>query len=108
MVSQILEGLAYLHGQSIVHRDLKSANILKMEDGTLKITDFGTAKALQRKSHEDILSKSASLKGTPYFMAPEILRRKGHDVSADVWSLGCVVIELLTGRAPWTSLTTDF
>ena len=90
-----------------MHRDLKCANILMMGDGTLKIADFGTAKHLKDRHHEDI-SQNASLKGTPYYMAPEILRRKGHGIPVDIWSLGCVVIEMLTGRAPWTALTTDF
>jgi len=91
-----------------VHRDLKCANILIMGDGTLKITDFGTAKHIKIESHEQIAQLCASLKGTPYYMAPEILRRTGHTISADVWSLGCLVIEMLTGKAPWTSLTNNF
>ena len=69
MVSQILEGLSYLHSQNIVHRDLKCANILIMSDGTLKITDFGTAKHIKSTDPEDI-AQNASLKGTPYYMAP--------------------------------------
>jgi len=106
--AQILEGLRYLHEQNIVHRDLKCANILIMEDGTLKITDFGTAKHIKIESHEQIAQLCASLKGTPYYMAPEILRRTGHTISADIWSMGCLVIEMLTGKAPWTSLTNNF
>ena len=69
MTKQILEGMAYLHRHQIVHRDLKCANILIMGDGTLKITDFGTAKHLKGKDKEDV-SQNASLKGTPYYMAP--------------------------------------
>ena len=79
-----------------------------MGDGSLKITDFGTAKRISSSCQEDIGRECSSLKGTPYFMAPEILRRTGHNTSADVWSLGCLVIEMLTGKAPWTTLTTDF
>lgn len=116
---QILEGLVYLHQQNVIHRDLKCANILVMADGTLKITDFGTAKLLKEprpsnrskaeipKSMENI-SENPSLKGTPYYMAPEVLRRTGHTLSADVWSLACMVIEMLTAKAPWTSLTSNF
>jgi len=70
MMAQVLEGLRYLHRQNIVHRDLKCANILIMEDGTLKITDFGTAKRIEGHSLQDIAKKCASLKGTPYYMAP--------------------------------------
>lgn len=50
----------------------------------------------------------SSLKGTPYYMAPEVLKRTGHSTPADIWSLACLLIEMLTGKAPWTSLTTDF
>ena len=71
MTAQILEGLSYLHSKNIVHRDLKCANILVMEDGTLKITDFGTAKHIKNSYlEEDIAKENASLKGTPYYMAP--------------------------------------
>jgi serine/threonine protein kinase len=81
-----------LHDQPIVHRDLKCANILIAEDQTLKITDFGTAKYIHIKSNEDIAKLCASLKGTPYFMAPEILKRTGHNSCADIWSFGCTLI----------------
>jgi serine/threonine protein kinase len=67
---QILNGLAYLHGNNIVHRDLKCANILLMENGEIKISDFGTAKLIKIESHEDIAKLCSSLKGTPYYMAP--------------------------------------
>lgn len=108
MTEQILRGLKYLHDQNIVHRDLKCANILMMEDGTLKISDFGTAKSIKISSNEDIAKLCSSLKGTPYYMAPEVLRRTGHGISADIWSLGCLVIEMMSGKAPWTALTVNF
>lgn len=63
-----------------------------MEDGTLKISDFGTAKAIRISTNEDIARLCNSLKGTPYYMAPEVLKRTGHNISADIWSLGCLVI----------------
>ncbi len=84
--------MSYLHDLNIVHRDLKCANILIMEDGTLKISDFGTAKHIKLNSTENVAKMCASLKGTPYYMAPEILRRTGHTISADIWSLGCLVV----------------
>lgn len=71
MCKQILHALRYLHGQGIVHRDLKGANILINEEGVPKISDFGTAKVIGHKGVEDnIAVKSRSLKGTPYWMAP--------------------------------------
>lgn len=66
----ILEALDYLHEQSIIHRDLKCANILITEDLIPKITDFGTAKIVVSDAKDDIAKISASLKGTPYYMAP--------------------------------------
>jgi len=57
------------------------------------------------KTNEDIAKLCASLKGTPYYMAPEILKRSGHHKSADIWSFGCTLIEMLTGKPPWTTLT---
>lgn len=63
-------GLKYLHNENIVHRDLKCTNILIMDDNTLKITDFGTAKSIKTSSNEDIANNCLSIKGTPYYMAP--------------------------------------
>jgi serine/threonine protein kinase len=100
---QLLEGLSYLHNNSVVHRDLKSANILVAEDGTLKLTDFGCS----RRFNQELYYESMSFKGSPYWMAPEVVMRKGHKFPADIWSLGCLVIEMVTGRPPWADMTSD-
>lgn len=91
---QILMGLNYLHRNDIVHSDIKCNNILVGASGIVKLTDFGCAK---RKT--DCPCKGIG--GTPLWMAPEVLRDGNLDFAADIWSLGCTVIEMATGRPPW-------
>ncbi|PWA58745.1 Protein kinase, ATP binding site-containing protein [Artemisia annua] len=97
---QILSGLCYLHDRNVVHRDIKCANILVDVSGSVKLADFGLAKATK-------LNDIKSCKGTPYWMAPEVVnnrKNKGYGPSADIWSLGCTVLEMLTGRVPYSHL----
>ena len=96
---QIAEGLVYLHDKNIIHRDIKGANILVGIDGSVKLADFGAAK---RILDPEVLFKT--LAGTPYWMAPEVVRQEGHGKPADVWSLGATVLQMLTGLAPYQSL----
>jgi len=106
-IRQILEGLLYLHQNKVVHRDLKCANILLSSDGEVKLSDFGASKKLERELNFVEAEKeiSKSVKGSPYWMAPEMVRQVGHDFRADIWSLGCVIIEMLTGQPPFYSTT---
>ncbi|KAK0550690.1 mitogen-activated protein kinase kinase kinase [Tilletia horrida] len=97
---QILEGLAYLHDKGILHRDLKADNILVDWDGICKISDFGTV----RKTDDIYNNQEMSLQGSIFWMAPEVVNMTGGGYSAkvDIWSLGCVVLEMLAGRRPWS------
>jgi serine/threonine protein kinase len=100
-VRQLLDGLSYLHSHGVIHRDLKPANILLTTGGIVKLTDFGSSKRM------DALGPglTKSLKGSPYWMAPEVITKEGHDTAADIWSLGCVVLEMTTGHPPWSNFS---
>lgn len=103
-VRQILNGLSYLHGQDIIHRDIKGANILVDNKGTIKISDFGISKKLEATN---ILSGAAnnkhrpSLQGSVFWMAPEVVKQTSYTRKADIWSLGCLVVEMMTGNHPF-------
>lgn len=94
-------GLAYLHAQRIVHRDIKGANLLLEKDGLVKLADMGMAKEMEA------ISVTASFKGSPFWMAPEVVRQQGHGWPADIWSVGCTVLEMATGKPPWSGCTTQ-
>ncbi|KAJ4963689.1 hypothetical protein NE237_023628 [Protea cynaroides] len=95
---QILNGLKYLHDRNVVHRDIKCANILVHTSGSVKLADFGLAKTK--------LNEVKSCKGTAFWMAPEVVNRKmhGYGLAADIWSLGCTVLEMLTRQIPYSPL----
>ncbi|KZV37965.1 hypothetical protein F511_28590 [Dorcoceras hygrometricum] len=96
---QLLVGLEYLHKNKIVHRDIKGANILVDNKGCIKLADFGASKKVEALA---TVTGFKSMKGTPYWMAPEVIVQSGHSYSADIWSVGCTVIEMATGKAPWS------
>jgi len=100
---QILQGLEYLHANWVIHRDLKCANLLINHDGIIKLTDFGSSRLFE--NNDENISKS--LKGSPYWMAPEVANKEGHSFSADIWSLGCCLIEMLQGYPAWSKISKD-
>ncbi|KAI9308346.1 kinase-like domain-containing protein [Cunninghamella echinulata] len=96
---KILNGLEYLHNNDVVHCDLKAANILTTKTGDVKLTDFGVSLNLKIKADE-----SENVAGTPNWMAPEVIELKGASTKSDIWSLGCTLIELVTGKPPYSNL----
>ncbi|KAJ6630840.1 hypothetical protein B0H10DRAFT_1774199 [Mycena sp. CBHHK59/15] len=104
-VRQILEGLNYLHERDIIHRDIKGANILVDNKGGIKISDFGISKKVEDNLLTGNRVHRPSLQGSVFWMAPEVVKQSGHTRKADIWSVGCLVVEMLTGEHPWATLT---
>lgn len=135
---QLLEGLAYLHQAGIVHRDIKPENILLDHNGIIKYVDFGAAKVIARQGKtavpmdsfstgsnrkESLVPKDAqnahqrknqqTMTGTPMYMSPEVIRGDAANAvhrqgAVDIWSLGCVILEMATGRRPWSSMDNEW
>ncbi|ESO84956.1 hypothetical protein LOTGIDRAFT_168212 [Lottia gigantea] len=108
-IRYILIAVQYLHDKGIIHRDIKGANIFLTSDGILKLGDFGASVKL--KNLTTMPGEGVSLTGTTAYMAPEVITQSkeyGHGRSADIWSVGCVVIEMSTGKRPWFELENNF
>ncbi|AYU77389.1 protein kinase, putative [Leishmania donovani] len=102
---QLLQGLAYMHRRGIIHRDLKGDNLLLETSSQLKIADLGTARSICSST-----MMTTNIVGTAYFMAPEVLQPNGAAVgtAADIWSVACCVIEMMTGKPPLSDLPNQF
>ena len=103
-LAQVLDGLAYLHANDIVHRDIKGANILLDSCGVIKLADFGAGKQLS--AVRSISSGGCdTFTGSPYWMAPEVIQGDSkYGTKADMWSVGALTLEMLTGKPPFAHL----
>eukprot|EP00563_Minutocellus_polymorphus_P011029 CAMPEP_0181070172 /NCGR_PEP_ID=MMETSP1070-20121207/27339_1 /TAXON_ID=265543 /ORGANISM="Minutocellus polymorphus, Strain NH13" /LENGTH=751 /DNA_ID=CAMNT_0023151029 /DNA_START=10 /DNA_END=2268 /DNA_ORIENTATION=- len=106
---QICTGLAYLHANDIIHRDIKGSNILVTDEGVCKLADFGASRRLRSSSDnsisagsegQDDMVQSLTMRGTPYFMAPEVFEER-YGTKSDIWSFGGVAFQMCSGLAPW-------
>lgn len=102
----ILLGLRHIHGHGVAHLDIKGGNVLVAESGDVRICDFGAARFVGRDEASSQAAcqggaRAAELRGTLCWMAPEVTRGQWGDTRSDIWSLGCTVLEMMTGRPPW-------
>ncbi|SFC53752.1 protein kinase domain-containing protein [Streptomyces aidingensis] len=103
IVSGVLEALAYSHQHGIVHRDIKPANVIITDTGSIKVMDFGIARALH--AAQQTMTQTGMVMGTPQYLSPEQALGKAVDTRSDLYAVGCLLYELLTGRPPFVGET---
>jgi serine/threonine-protein kinase len=101
VVAQVAEGLDLAHHKGVVHRDLKPSNIMLLPDGAARVMDFGIARA----QRFDTLTATSAFMGTPHYVAPEMIEGPGAEARSDLYALGVVLFELLTGQRPFDADT---
>jgi polo-like kinase 1 len=99
-MKQITLGVKYLHDKKIIHRDLKLGNIFLNDQMEIKLGDFGLATKVDYDGE-----RKRTLCGTPNYIAPEVLTKKGHSYEVDIWSIGCIMYTLLVGKPPFETQT---
>jgi predicted Ser/Thr protein kinase len=109
-VYQLLQGLKYLHSQGVIHRDLKSKNILISNRGVPKLADFGSAKMIEPSGSQAQINSGLEASAqicTPLYFPPELILHNLYNEKSDIWSFGCVMIEMISAKLPWAERKFD-